>query len=155
MIKICFVCLGNICRSPMAEFIFQFMVENENLQDKIFACSKGTSAEELGNPIHPGAAKELQKHDIPFSKRQATQLEKEDYQQFDYFIGMDYSNIFHIKRIFGKDPDHKVFKLMDFTNSKDDIADPWYTRDFSSTYDDLIEGCHAFLAFLKKEYSLS
>ena len=105
MIKVCFVCLGNICRSPMAEFIFQSMLENENLQDKVFACSKATSTEELGNPLHPGAAKELEKHGIPYVKRKATTLTKDDYDHFDYFIGMDASNVFHIKRIFGGDPD--------------------------------------------------
>ena len=154
MIKVCFVCLGNICRSPMAEFIFQSMLENENLQDKVFACSKATSMEELGNPLHPGAAKELEKHGIPYVKRKATTLTKDDYDHFDYFIGMDASNVFHIKRIFGGDPEHKVFKLLNFADDDNDIADPWYTGDFSTTYQDLEIGCKKFLDFLKDNYQL-
>lgn len=114
MIKICFVCLGNICRSPMAEFIFRFMLEKNNLQDKISVVSKATSTEEVGNPIYFRAVEVLKSHQIPYRDKQATVLVRKDYDTFDYIIGMDSSNIFHIKRICGDDSENKVFKLLNF-----------------------------------------
>lgn len=154
MIKICFVCLGNICRSPMAEFIFRFMLEKNNLQDKISVVSKATSTEEVGNPIYFRAVEVLKRHQIPYRDRQATVLLRKDYDTFDYIIGMDSSNIFHINRICGDDSENKVFKLLNFCNSDNDIEDPWYTGNFDKVYEQIYEGCSALLKLLKNEYKL-
>ena len=155
MIKVCFVCLGNICRSPMAEFIFKDMVKKENLEDKISVCSMATSTEEVGNTMHPGAKSELDKNHIPYTYHQVRVLSQHDYAKYDYFIGMDASNVFHIKRIFGEDKDNKVFKLLNFSESDKDISDPWYTGDFTTTYQDIVVGCKAFLDFLKDENNIN
>lgn len=154
MIKVCFVCLGNICRSPMAEFIFQDMIKNENLQGKLMCCSRATSTEEVGNSMHIKAKKVLNDHHILYTDRKAQVLHQEDYKNFDYIIGMDSSNIFHIKQIVGEDSKNKVFKLLSFCNLNDDIEDPWYTGNFNKVYDEIYSGCSALLAFLKDLYSL-
>ncbi len=151
MIKVCFVCLGNICRSPMAKFIFQNMIKNANLENKILVDSKATSTEEVGHSLYPGAKEELEKHHIPITEHMVSVLEKDDYDNYDYFIGMDTSNVFHIKRILGEDKKNKIFKLLDFTNDRRDISDPWFTGDFTSTYQDIVLGCTGFLEFLKEE----
>lgn len=151
MIKICFVCLGNICRSPMAEFIFKSMVEKEKLGGNIVIESRGTSDEELGNPIHPGTILELTKHNITYQPRAAMQLVKDDYDYFDYFISVDDLNSRLMKRLFDGDRDLKIYRMLDFTPLKKDIADPWYTRDFSLTYMEIELGCMAFLNYLKEK----
>lgn len=133
MIKICFVCLGNICRSPMAEYIMKDKINKLNLND-IYVESRATSYEEQGNDMYPPAKKELDKHNIKYERHTATRLEKEDYEKFDYFICMEDSNIRGINYIFD-DPDNKVIKLLD-----KNISDPWYTGNFTNTFNDLDTG---------------
>lgn len=154
MIRVCFVCLGNICRSPMAEFVFKDMVKKANLEDKIFVLSRGTSDEELGNPIHSGTICELERHHIPYTSRYATQLKKEDYDSFDYFISVDSLNSRLMRNLFIHDKDLKIHRLLDFSSLKKDIADPWYTGNFTVTYQEIELGCQAFLNYLIKKHSL-
>ena len=151
MIKILFVCLGNICRSPMAEMMFKDMVRKNNMQNKFHIESMATSYEEEGNGLHYGAIDILKRHNIPIESHKAHRMQKSDYDKFDYIIGMEDSNIFNIMRIIGEDPSHKVHRLLDFSNNPRDIADPWYTGNFVKTYEDLVEGLNAFWNFLKKQ----
>lgn len=151
MIKILFVCHGNICRSPMAEFVFKDMVEKNKCADKFFIASAATSTEEIGNPVHPGTRGRLLRCGISTDGKYAVQLKKSDYDKYDYIIGMDSFNIRNIKRIVGEDSGDKVRLLLDFSENPRDIADPWYTGDFDVTYDDIAEGCRGLLAFLKKD----
>ena len=137
--RICFVCLGNICRSPMAEFIMKDKVNKLGISDKFIIESRATSYEEEGNDMYPPAKKMLDKMNVPYTKHSAKRLEKSDYSKFDYFICMEESNIRNIKYIFD-DPNNKVIKLLD-----KDIKDPWYTGDFISTYKDLENGINEFL----------
>ena len=148
MIKICFVCLGNICRSPMAEFIMKNLVKEKKLNDMFFIESKATSYEESGNGIYPPAKRKLIEKGIEFSNsKRSIRLQKEDYDQYDYIIGMEKANIVNIKRIVD-DKDNKVYRLLDFSKNPRDISDPWYSGDFDKTYDDILEGCESFLNFL-------
>ncbi len=155
MIKVCFVCLGNICRSPMAEFVFKNMVEKANLGDQISVFSRGTSNEEIGNPIHSGTIQELENHHIPYTPRYAIQLKKENYDDFDYFISVDSLNSRLMRNLFIHDKDLKIHRLLDFTTLKKDIADPWYTGNFTSTYKEIELGCQALLDYLIKKHSLN
>ena len=149
MIKVLFVCHGNICRSPMCEFVLKDMVKKAGLEDMFSIESAATSREEIGNDIHPGTKRKLSEHNIPFSKRRARQITKDDYHKFDYLIGMDDANIRNMIRITGADRDKKVFKLLDFAGNDRSIADPWYTGNFDETYEDVAEGCQALLKSLK------
>ena len=149
MIKIMFVCLGNICRSPMAEFILKDMVDKKGLSKEFYISSSATSYEEIGNDMHYGAKDKLLQKGIPFSKRKAVRLTLEDYKKYDYIIGMEESNIRNIKRIVGEDTEHKIYRLLDFSKNPHDIADPWYTGNFEIAYNDIVEGCTGFLKFLK------
>ena len=144
MIKICFVCLGNICRSPMAEYIMKDKINKLNLKD-IIVTSRGTSYEEQGNDMYPPAKKELDKHNIKYDRHIATRLEKEDYDKYDYFICMEESNIRGINYIFN-DTQNKVIKLLD-----KDISDPWYTGEFSTTFNDLDTGIDILINKLFKK----
>lgn len=148
MHKILFVCHGNICRSPMAEFVMKDLVKNANLENDFLIDSKATSTEELGNSVHPGTLKKLAQEGIPTFPHKARQLSKDDYQKYDFIIGMDSWNKRNILRIFTSDFEHKVYLLLDFTNQKRDIADPWYTHDFDSTFRDVKQGCTALLNFI-------
>ena len=130
MIKIMFVCLGNICRSPMAEFVLKDMVSKKGLSNEFYIKSSATSYEEIGNDIYCGARDKLIQKNIPFTKRKATRLTPEDYNKYDFIIGMEESNIRDIKRIVGEDKENKIYKLLDFSNNPRDIADPWYTGNF-------------------------
>lgn len=154
MIKICFVCLGNICRSPMAEFIFKNKVQKENLENKFYITSKGTSNEEQGNRMHPKAIMELKKHNIPYTSHQASQINQSDYDEYDYFICMDSANYKNLKRIFKNDPNNKVFKLLYFKGIDLDIEDPWYTGNFDLTYVEIEKGLKTFLDYLYNKYNL-
>ena len=149
MIKVMFVCHGNICRSPMAEFVFRDMVQKEKLSDKIHVASSATSREEIGNGVHYGTRKKLAEFGISTEGKYARQLTKTDYRDYDYIIAMDSQNIRNISRIIGRDTENKVCKLLDFTNRGGDIADPWYTGNFDRTYEDVYEGCNELLKFIK------
>ena len=154
MIKICFICLGNICRSPMAEFVFKNLVTKENLQNNFYITSKGTSNEEQGNHLHPQAALKLKKHNIPYNFHFASQIMANEYNDFDYFIVMDSSNYRNLQRIFQNDKNKKIFKLLDFTDNSKDIADPWYTGNFDLTYKEIEKGTKALLNHLITKYKL-
>ena len=151
MTKILFVCLGNICRSPMAEFVFRDMVQKQGLGDRFSVASAATSTEELGNPVHPGTRRRLAREGISTRGKPAVQLTRRDYQRYDYLIGMEQRNLSGMLRILGSDPAGKVHRLLDFTDRPRDIADPWYTGDFDVTYDDVVEGCRGLLAHLLEE----
>jgi protein-tyrosine phosphatase len=140
-----FVCHGNICRSPMAEFVLRDMITKRGLTDKISVASCATSTEEIGNDIHRGTKAILTKYGIPFARREAVQLIGLDYTKYDYFVGMDSYNIRNMLRIFGSDPDSKVIKLLDLTSRGGDVADPWYTGNFEATYRDVSEGCEELI----------
>jgi len=150
MIKVLFVCLGNICRSPMAEFIFKDMIYKKGLTSRFIIKSAATSYEEEGNDMHYGAKDKLNQKNIPFSKRKAKRITPEDYKYYDFIIGMDESNIRNIKRIVGEDVDNKISKLLDYSDNPRDIADPWYTGNFEKTYNDIVEGCNGFIKYLEK-----
>ncbi len=150
MIKVLFVCLGNICRSPMAEFLFKDMVNKKGLRDEFIIESAGTSNEEEGNPVHYRVTKKLAEVGIKTDGKHARQLEKYDYNKFDYIIAMEQRNIRDIYRIVGEDRENKVYRLLDFTSNPRDIADPWYTHNFDITYNDIIEGLECFIKILEK-----
>lgn len=148
MIKIMFVCHGNICRSPMAEFIMKDMVKKEGLDGEIYVASCATSTEELGNPVYPPAKSELARHGLSCKGKYAVQLAKRDYDKYDMFILMDDNNMRNIRRIFKDDPDGKIHKLLDFDGGGN-VADPWYTDRFEVAYNDIERGCKALLAYLR------
>lgn len=148
MIKILFVCHGNICRSPMAEFVMKNLAAQKGWKDRFVIASAAVSREEIGNPVHVQVRKLLSRYGISTEGKYAVQLKKEDYENYDYLIGMDQSNIERMLRILGGDPDGKVKRLLSFTKSPDDIADPWYTGDFEETYRDVLDGCRGLLEYL-------
>lgn len=150
MIKILFICHGNICRSPMAQFVFEDMVEKAGMKDQFIIDSCATSREEIGNGVHYGTKSKLRKEGIPMHEHRARLLTKKDYEEFDYLIGMEETNIRNMKRLLGDDPEHKMMRLLDFSKQPRDIADPWYTDNFDLTYSDIVEGCKALLKTLKK-----
>ena len=149
MIKLLFVCLGNICRSPMAEYIFKDMVKKEGIEGKFYIDSAGTSPDEE-SPVYYGTRKKLQQMGIKCGNHTARKITKQDYETFDYIIAMEEKNIVNIKRIVGEDKENKIYKLLDFTDNPRDIADPWYTGNFDKTYDDITEGLEGFMKYLKK-----
>ena len=150
MIKVLFICHGNICRSPMAESVMTRMVNEQGLGDRFVIRSAATSTEEIGNPVHHGTAAILKRHGIPLVPHRAVQLRRSDYADFDYIIGMDEWNKKNILRIIGADPEEKVYSLLDFSENPRPIADPWYTGDFVATYNDITEGCEALLKKIKE-----
>lgn len=155
MIKILFVCHGNICRSPMAEFIFKDLLRRRGLADRFTVASAATSSEEIwngiGNPVYPPARAELQKHGIACEGKRAVQLVKADYDRYDYLIGMDDMNIRNIERMTGHRAGDRIRKLLSFAGSAADISDPWYSGRFDVTYRDIVKGCEALLATLERE----
>ena len=153
MIKVLFICHGNICRSPMAEFVFKDMAEKAGFSGEFEIASAATSREEIGNPVHPGTRRKLEPLGISTCGKYAVQVRKTNYEAYDYLIGMDDWNIRNMLRIFGGDPEHKVYKLLDFTNRPGDVADPWYTGNFDATYRDVLEGCQGLLEKIIKDKS--
>lgn len=145
MKRILFVCLGNICRSPMAKFVFKDLVKKKGLENNYFVDSAGTSNEENGNDMHYGTKDKLEEKGVEYTKHRARQMKKEDYEKYDYIIAMENSNIKGIMRIIGQDKKNKVYRLLDYTNNPRDIADPWYTGNFEITYNDILEGCNALI----------
>lgn len=148
MIKILFVCHGNICRSPMAEMILKDMVEKAGIADKFEIASAATSTEELGNPVYPPARAELTRRGIKCERRSARQIEKRDYSDFDLLIGMDGANVRNMNRLLGGDPDGKIHKLMEYAGSAKDVADPWYSGRFDAAYYDIHAGCQGLFDLL-------
>ena len=151
MIRVLFICHGNICRSPMAEFIFRDMVAKRGLAAEFSIASAATSREEIGNPVYPPAKRKLKEHGIDPAGKTARQMTAQDYKDYDYLLAAERYNIRNMERITGGDPQHKIFRLLDFSDRPRDIADPWYTGDFDEAWDDIVEGCQAFLKWLEKE----
>lgn len=149
-IKIMFVCLGNICRSPMAEFIFKHLIKEQGIGGDFIVNSSAISDEEYGNPVYPPAKEQLKKHGIPVCERHAVQLEQSDYAKYDLFLCMDSSNVRLAKRLFFGDPENKVKLLLSYTGEERDVFDPYYTRRFDIAYDDIYKGCVALLNQIKK-----
>ena len=146
MIKILFVCHGNICRSPMAEFVMKDLVKKRGVDGEFYIESAATTDEEIGNDIHNGTRKKLREVGVPFEKRRARQMVRADYDRFDYLIGMDKYNVADMKYISGGDPENKIHFLLDFTYRRSEsVADPWYTGDFDEAYSDIVFGCRGLL----------
>ncbi len=148
MIKILFVCHGNICRSPMAEFVMKDLVNRAGQADAFQIASAATSTEETGNPVYPPARRKLAEHGIGCAGKTARQLTREDYAQYDLLIGMDRANLRNMNRLWGGDREGKLHLLLDYTSRPGDVADPWYTGDFESTWRDVLEGCRGLLEHL-------
>ena len=151
MIRVLFICHGNICRSTMAESVFTHMVKQRHIDHQFEIYSAATSREEIGNGPHYGTVGKLRQVGIPVVPHRAVQMTSQDYDYYDYLIGMDTANIRNMNRIAGGDPDGKIYKLLSFAGSGRDVADPWYTGDFDSTYRDVVEGLEGFLDFLKEQ----
>ena len=149
MIKILFVCHGNICRSPMGEFILKDMVQKAGIADQFYIESAATSTEEIGNPVYPPARRMLSKHGIGCQGKTARQIRKSDYDFYDIIIGMDDANIRNMNRAFGGDPQNKIHRMMEYTDRPGtSVADPWYTGDFEATWRDVCDGCKGLLKSL-------
>ena len=155
MIKVLFICHGNICRSPMAEFLLKDIVKKRGIADQFYIRSAATSTEEIwngvGNSVHPGTKKKLEELGISCEGKRAVQLTKADYNNYDYLICMDAMNLRNTARICGRDREDKIYRMLDFTNEKRDVADPWYTGNFDKTYEDIVSGLEGFLQYLIKE----
>jgi len=143
--RILFVCHGNICRSPMAEFVMKHLVAEAGLSDQIEIASAATSTEEIGNPVYPPARRKLAEHGIGCEGKTARQMTRDDYRYYDTVIAMDRNNLRNLRRMFGDDTEHKISLLMDHTRRPGDVADPWYTGDFEATWRDVLEGCRGLL----------
>ncbi len=155
MIKILFVCHGNICRSPMAEFVMKDIVRTEGMEDEFDIASAATSLEELGNPVYPPAVRILAEHGIDCQGKTARRICPEDYRDFDMLIGMDSENLYHMRRMFGGDPDKKLHLLLEFAGRPgDEVADPWYTRDFNAAWRDVEAGCLGLFTLLAEPVAL-
>lgn len=148
MKKILFVCHGNICRSPMAEFVMKDLAKNSSVILQI--ASAATSTEEIGNPVHSGTQRKLQSFGIDCSGKYAVQMTYDDYKEYDFIIAMDNNNVCNIMRIIGEDTERKIYKLLSFAGDDGDIADPWYTGNFDETYDDVLKGCKALLGLIER-----
>jgi protein-tyrosine phosphatase len=145
MIKILFICHGNICRSTMAEFIMKDLVKKSHREQDFYIASAATSTEEIGNPVYYAAKQKLAEHGISCEGKRAVQITKKDYAQYDYILAMEEYNIRNMMRILKSDPEGKVHRLLDFTDNPRDIADPWYSRNFDLAYEEILEGCKDLL----------
>lgn len=145
-----FVCYGNICRSPMAEFVMKHLVRQAGLVDKIIVESAGTDPS-VGTPMSNGTRRQLVKHNIPVARKTSAQFTVKEYHAFDYIVGMDHHNVFEMRRIADGDPDRKIHLLLTFAGEERSVADPWYTDDYATTYDDVLKGCTALLEVIKRE----
>ena len=143
--KILFVCHGNICRSPMAEFVMKQLVKEAGLEDQFEIASAATSTEEIGNPVYPPARRKLAEHGISCEGKRARVITRDDFHYYDQIVVMDSENLQSLRLLYGKDKDHKVKLLMDYTDRPGEVADPWYTGDFESTWQDVLEGCKGLL----------
>ena len=150
MINILFICLGNICRSPMAEFVMKDLLKKQGLSDRVHVASAATSTWEIGNPVHPGTRNKLAEHGISCKGKTARLLTKADYAAYDYIIGMEKSNMDDMLDLLGGDPQQKLSLLLDWTDEYRAIADPWYTHNFEATWQDVLKGCKALLEHLAK-----
>ena len=148
MIRIMFVCHGNICRSPMAEFVMKMLVREAGREDEFYIRSSATSTDEIGSPVYPPARRELAKHGIDTTGKVSVRLTLDDYSKYDLFVGMDSANIRNMTRMLGGDPEGKIRKLMEYTSRGGDVADPWYTGDFEATWRDVYDGCTELLKTL-------
>ena len=151
MHRILFVCHGNICRSPMAEFVMKDLVKNAGLERKFSIASAATSTEEIGCPVYPPARRKLAEHGIGCAGHAARQLTAADYDHWDYLVGMDGANLRNMRRICGGDPEGKISLLLDWSDRSGDVADPWYTGDFDATWRDVLAGCSGLLAHIRGE----
>ena len=151
MHRILFVCHGNICRSPMAEFVMKDLVKNAGLERKFSIASAATSTEEIGCPVYPPARRKLAEHGIGCAGHAARQLTAADYDHWDYLVGMDVANLRNMRRICGGDPEGKISLLLDWSDRSGDVADPWYTGDFDATWRDVLAGCSGLLAHIRGE----
>lgn len=151
MMKVLFVCLGNICRSPMAEFVMKDLVKREGVEDRFEIASAATGIWEVGNPVYPPAREMLASHGISCQGKTARQMTQGDYRYYDRIIGMDQSNLRDMRKIAGGDPEGKLCLLMNYTDHPRDVADPWYTRNFDETWRDVNEGCRGLLDQLRRE----
>ena len=150
MVRVLFICHGNICRSVSAEYIFKNIIEREGIADRFYIDSAATSTEEIGNSIYPPMMAALCDHDVPIGSHRARQVKKKEYDEFDLIIGMDEENMYYLGRILGNDPEGKIHYLMEYTDTPDaKIEDPWYTRNFEKAYQDIYKGCMGLLEFLK------
>lgn len=148
MTRILFICHGNICRSPMAEFVMKDLVQKAGLAEAFEIASAATSTEETGNPVYPPARRKLAEHGVGCAGKTARQLRAGDYARYDFLVGMDGANLRNMRRICGGDPEGKLSLLLDFTDRPGDVADPWYTGDFDATWRDVLEGCRGLLAHI-------
>ncbi len=148
MVKVLFICHGNICRSPMAEFVMKNLVEKRGISSDFYIESAATSTEEIGNPVYPPAKRKLAEHGISCDGKYARQVTKRDYQEYDYLIVMDNWNMKNLRRMLGADPEGKMFMLMSFAGSSREVADPWYTGNFDATWHDVTAGCEGLLDYL-------